>query len=292
MKQLLKNKKKHHAAQFLKKIFGVFVVVFLCPLIIAAQDIKATAELDTNSIRIGEQVKLYLRIQYNVDNSKQIIIRWPEIADTIRKEIEIVNQSKIDTLIPDKNNPFQFVQSKIIYIKQPFDQSYNWLDWLKDNMYVVYGSLLAILLILLIIYLVRRFYKIKPAVVILEVPKIPAHIIAIQKLDELKNEKIWQQGKLKVYHIRLTEIVREYIENRYRIKALENTTDEILFGFRNVAIDEGSRLKLMKLLVLADLVKFAKEQPLPDENELSLSDAYDFVNGTKIELSINTSLPA
>ena len=339
MKQLLKNKKKHHAAQFLKKIFGVFVVVFLCPLIIAAQDIKATAELDTNSIRIGEQVKLYLRIQYNVDNSKQIIIRWPEIADTIRKEIEIVNQSKIDTLIPDKNNPFQFVQSKIIYltsfdsgywaippfqfrleedtsvfyteplllsvgsiavdttlaikdIKQPFDQSYNWLDWLKDNMYVVYGSLLAILLILLIIYLVRRFYKIKPAVVILEVPKIPAHIIAIQKLDELKNEKIWQQGKLKVYHIRLTEIVREYIENRYRIKALENTTDEILFGFRNVAIDEGSRLKLMKLLVLADLVKFAKEQPLPDENELSLSDAYDFVNGTKIELSINTPLPA
>ena len=81
-------------------------------------------------------------------------------------------------------------------IKQPFDQSYNWLDWLKDNMYVVYGSLLAILLILLIIYLVRRFYKIKPAVVILEVPKIPAHIIAIQKLDELKNEKIWQQAKL------------------------------------------------------------------------------------------------
>ncbi len=294
----------------------------------SAQEIKATAKLDSNSIRIGQQVKLILSIQYKVDNGKQIKINWPEIADTIRKEIEIVSQSKIDTLIPDKNNPYVFVQSKTLNItsfdsgywtippfkfkinddtagvftdplllavssfvvdttlaikdiKPPYDEKYSWLDWLKDNMYVVYGTLVAILVVLIIIYLVRYFRKVKPPMVVVEVKKIPAHIIAFEKLDKLKNEKLWQEGKLKIYHIMLTEIIREYIENRFKIQALEQTTDEILYGFRNVAIDEESRKKLKQILILADLVKFAKEQPLPNENEMSLNSAYDFINGTK-----------
>ena len=77
--------------------------------------------------------------------------------------------------------------------------------------------------------------------------------------------------------------INEFIENRFKIQALEQTTDEILYGFRNVSIDEDSRLKLKQLLILSDLVKFAKEQPLPNENELSLSNAYDFVKGTMRE---------
>ena len=307
----------------------------LCAILFAsfstsAQQIKATAKLDSNSIRIGQQVKLQLSIQYRVDNGKQIKIRWPEINDTIRKEVEVVSQSKTDTLIPDKNNPFQFVQSKTLYItsfdsgywaippfkffvnddtngffteslllavstiaidttiaikdiKAPYSENYTWLDWIKDNMYVVYGTLVAILVVLLIIYLIRHFKKTKPPVVIVETPKLPAHIIAFEKLDKLKNEKLWQEGKLKLYHIMLTEILREYIENRFRIQALEQTTDEILYGFRNVSIDEESKRKLKQILILADLVKFAKEQPLPNENEMSLSNAYDFVTGTKRE---------
>lgn len=294
----------------------------------AAQEIKATAKLDSNNIRIGQQVKLQLSVQYQVDNGKQIKIKWPEIGDTIRKEVEIVSQTKIDTLIPDKNNPFQFKQTKTLYItsfdsgywaippfkfrinddtndffteplllsvgtiavdttlaikdiKPPYDENYSWLDWIKDNMYVVYGTLAALLIILLIIYLINYFKKIKPPMVFVETPKIPAHIIALKKLEQLKNEKLWQEGKLKLYHIRLTEIVREYIENRFKILAMEQTTDEILYGFRNVAIDEDSILKLKKLLILSDLVKFAKEQPLPNENEMCLDNAYDFINGTK-----------
>jgi hypothetical protein len=271
-----------------------------------------------------------LSIQYRVDNGKQIKIQWPEIADTIRKEVEIVSQSKTDTIIPDKNNPFQFVQTKTLYItsfdsgywaippfkfkvnddtngvfteplllavstitidttlaikdiKPPFNENYTWLDWIKDHMYVVYGTLVAILVVLIIIYLIRYFKKIKPPMVIVETAKIPAHIVAFEKLDKLKDEKLWQEGKLKQYHIMLTEIIREYIENRFKIQALEQTTDEILYGFRNVAIDEESRKKLKQILILADLVKFAKEQPLPNENEMSMNNSYDFVTGTKRE---------
>ncbi len=299
-----------------------------------AQEIKATAKLDSSAIRIGQQVKLQLSIQYRVDNGKQIKIQWPEIADTIRKEVEVVVQTKIDTVIPDKNNPFEFVQTKTLYItsfdsgywaippfkfminddtnvffteplllevgtiavdttlaikdiKPPYDVNYSLMDWIKDNMYVVYGTLIAILVIILVIYILRYFKKVKPPMVFVETPKIPAHIIAFEKLDKLKNEKLWQEGKLKLYHIILTEIVREYIENRFKIQAMEQTTDEILYGFRNVAIDEESGMKLKKLLILADLVKFAKEQPLPNENEMCLTNAYDFVNGTKVAPPLN-----
>ena len=119
--------------------------------------------------------------------------------------------------------------------------------------------------------------------VFVETPKIPAHIIAFGKLEILKGEKLWQEGKLKQYHSSLTDIVREYIENRYKIQALEQTTDEILWSFRNVAIDEESKTKLKRVLVVADLVKFAKEIPLPAENEMSLTNSYDFINGTKRE---------
>jgi len=306
------------------------VLLFLLSYSVKAQEVKATAKLDSNSIRIGQQVKLQLSIQYKVDNGKQTKIKWPEIGDTIRKEVEIVGQSKIDTVIPDKNNPLQFVQTKTLYItsfdsgywaippfkfivnddsagvlteslllgvhtiaidttlaikdiKAPFSENYSWLDWLKDNMYVVYGTLVAILVILIIIYLVRYFKKVKPPMVVVEAKKIPAHIIAFEKLDKLRDEKLWQEGKLKLYHITLSEILREYIENRFKIQALEQTTEEILYAFRNVAVDKDSIVKLKQTLILADLVKFAKEQPLPNENENSLTNSYEFITDTKRE---------
>ncbi len=295
-----------------------------------AQKIKATAKLDSSIIQIGQQVKLELSIQYRVDNGKQIKISWPEITDTIRKEIEVVSQSKTDTTI-DKNDPYLFTQTKTINItsfdsgywaippfkfigtdtngifteplllqvntiavdttkaikdiKVPYEVAYTWIDWLKDNMIVVWVSLGALAALIILFLIFRYTRKVKPPMVIVEIPKIPAHIIAFEKLEKLKNEKLWQEGKLKLYHSQLTDIIREYIENRFKIQAQELTTDEILFGFRNIAIDDESKTKLKQVLILADLVKFAKEQPLPNENETSLTNCYDFVNGTKREES-------
>lgn len=301
-----------------------------------AQQIKATAKLDTNSIRIGQQTKLELSIQYRVDNGQQVKIYWPGIADTLRKEVEVVSQSKIDTIIPDKNNPFEFVQTKTLYItsfdsgywaitpfkfivnsdtngvtteplllqvgtvavdttlaikdiKQPFDENYTWIDWIKDNMYVVYGALALVALIIILIYVIKYLNKVPPPAPVVEKPKVPAHIIALEKLDKLKNEKLWQEGKLKLYHSALTDIIREYIENRFKIPAMEQTTDEIVHGFRNIAIDDDSKMKLKQILFLSDMVKFAKEQPLPNENEMSMSNAYEFVNGTKREENNKTT---
>jgi hypothetical protein len=309
------------------KVFLLFACTFILSNV-KAQDIKANARLDSNSILIGQQVKLELSIQYRVDNGKHIKVKFPEISDTIRKEVEVVSQSKIDTVV-NKNDPFLFTQTKTLYItsfdsgywalppfpfnvnndtsvltealllqvatvtvdttqaikdiKGPYEETYSWIDWLRDHMYLVYAGLAAIIIILIIIMIILKMRKTPLPVAVVDVPKIPAHVIALEKLEKLKTEKLWQEGKLKLYHSRLTDILREYIENRFKIQAMEQTTDEILFGFRNAAVDEESKHKLKQVLSLADLVKFAKEQPLPNENESSLSNVYDFIHGTKRE---------
>ncbi len=291
-----------------------------------AQQIKATAKLDSNEIKIGQQVKLELSIQYRVDNGKRIQVLWPKIADTLRKEVEVVSLGKIDTII-DKNDPYLFTQTMIVNvtsfdsgywaippfkflagdtsgiytdplllqvgtvavdttraikdIKEPYEETYTWIDWIKDNMLVIWSVLGALAVIFIFFLIIKYTRKVEPLMVEVEIPKIPAHIIAFEKLDKLKTENLWQEGKLKLYHSQLTDILREYIENRFKIQALEQTTDEILFGFRRVAIDEESKGKLKQVLILGDLVKFAKEQPLPGENDQSMSNSYDFIHGTK-----------
>lgn len=317
------------------------MLLFCCFLFsyATAQNVKVKAELDSSSILIGQQAKLTLSIQYKVNTDDRIKIQWPEIHDTLRKEIDVVSQTKIDTVIPDKNDPYTFLQTKSIYvtsfdsgywamppfkfivngdtsgvytdallltvstvavdttqaikdIKQPFAIEYSWIDWIKDHKLLLGGILLGILAGCLILYLILKQAKKPKPVVEEKVVIIPPHIIALEKLEKLKQEKLWQEGKLKLYHITLTDIIREYIESRFKIQAMEQTTDEILYGFRNVAIDAESKEKLRQILLLGDLVKFAKEQPLPTENEASINHAFDFINGTKREEAPTQSPPS
>jgi hypothetical protein len=110
----------------------------------------------------------------------------------------------------------------------------------------------------------------------------PAHVIALRELDNLRAEKLWQSNQVKQYYVRLSEIIRAYIEHRFEIIALEMTTDEVMDAIKRIPLDDNNSLIILRdLLALADLVKFAKHQPLPNENEVSMLNAYQFVNNTK-----------
>lgn len=149
----------------------------------------------------------------------------------------------------------------------------------------VLGIILAAALIFLIIYAVSRYRKNKPLFMRPEKPKLPAHVIALQELDQLKEAQLWQHDKVKDYYTRLTDIIRNYIEDRFALPAMEQTTYEILSAFtqRKNLTDEMSLKDLKEILELADLVKFAKLTPLPDDNHASINHAYQFVERTKIE---------
>jgi hypothetical protein len=118
-------------------------------------------------------------------------------------------------------------------------------------------------------------------------PADPPHVVALRELDMLRGEKLWQGNRMKDYYTRLSDIVRTYIEGRFGVTAMEMTSDEILAGLRHTGFEDNNLVsRLGKLFALADLVKFAKAQPLPDENETSMLDSYLFVNNTKIETVI------
>jgi hypothetical protein len=108
-----------------------------------------------------------------------------------------------------------------------------------------------------------------------------AHTIALGKLQELRDKKLWQQNEVKHYYSELSDVVREYLEKRYAIKTHEKTTDEIFAGLKYMNIADEDRNKLSQILLLADLVKFAKEKPLPADNEQSMDNAISFVLDTQ-----------
>ena len=112
---------------------------------------------------------------------------------------------------------------------------------------------------------------------------IPAHITALERLDQLKSEQLWQSGAFKAYHIQVSDIIREYVENRFRIPVKESTTDEIKHLLKKTRMDKSLRKEVVSSLRISDLVKFAKANPLPQENEDCLTIAYKLVELTKEE---------
>jgi len=159
---------------------------------------------------------------------------------------------------------------------------------------VTIGEILPWVLLLLLAaaigYFAFRFYKKyrrkKTGEEVIIIPD-PAHIIAFRELEILKEEKLWQKGEIKEYYSRLTGILRLYLENRYQVYSLELTTYETLnellkTGFkRDLSFD-----KLKAVLSGADMVKFAKYNPEPAENELFYQDAWSFVSETKPEVTV------
>lgn len=175
-------------------------------------------------------------------------------------------------------------------IKKPFAAPITF----KEVAPWILGIILLAAIVFLIIYAISRRNKNKPLFERPAKPKVPAHILAIQELDKLKSEQLCQQEKVKEHYTRLTDIVRMYIEERFTMAAMEQTTPEILKGFKNLQtkVENKSILELKQILELADLVKFAKLNPLPDENFNMLNNAYLFVKETTVESAPEKVEPA
>jgi hypothetical protein len=113
-----------------------------------------------------------------------------------------------------------------------------------------------------------------------EEPLLPAEVVALEKLNAIREEKIWQKGQIKEYYTQLTDVIREYIARRFQVSSVEQTSDETLRDIRPLLTDKALYQQLSEMLRLADLVKFAKWTTTPDENENALRSAYSFVQQT------------
>ena len=315
-----------------KAILFLFAIASLVGGKSYAQRPLIDVTIDSAAILIGEQTVLHLTVTSDKDHTVQIMIPGEALMDGVEvlgltepdsTEIEnnrlLIKQDvlvtsfdsslyllppfvvidgidtvysnqvalKVSTIPVNVDNPEEFYDIKQVW-KPPFV--------LSDYYPLIFGILLALLLIALAIYVIKRLREKRSLIPFKEeVPKLPPHEQAIKELDEIKRQKLWQQGRNKEYYTQITETLRRYIVDRFGINAMEMTSAEILDLIHKNTEAQSANDNLKQILLLADFVKFAKLKPLPDENELSLMNAYLFVNQTKIvevEAPVDGEAPA
>ncbi len=170
--------------------------------------------------------------------------------------------------------------SMILPIKDILTESKSF----KDYIWILYFLLFTALIFFGFNLIKRRksfIAPIKPIKVTL-----PAHVIAYERLDALRKEKLWEINQIKEYQSALTFAIREYLENRFNIPALESTTDEIRSALKNINFSSELTGELIEVLQIADLIKFAKAEPPGNIHESFLRKAENFIEQTKKKLSL------
>jgi hypothetical protein len=140
----------------------------------------------------------------------------------------------------------------------------------------------------LIWFLIYRWRKFRPvptgAGTVTPVIREPAHVIALRRLQSLKDRNYLEQGNFRAYYTELSECLREYLENRFQINALEMTTEEFLsYLSRDQLLPNACRNILRNFLKTSDLIKFAKHLPEQSEADQAWDQVYQIVDTTKPE---------
>jgi hypothetical protein len=109
----------------------------------------------------------------------------------------------------------------------------------------------------------------------------PAHEIALEALAKLHAGRLLEAGRHEEFYVRLSDIVRSYLELRFHLRAPEMTTEEFLQAAqRDPQLAPPQRSALGTFLAEADLVKFARHVPAPDDAERAYRAGRDFVQAT------------
>jgi hypothetical protein len=305
---------------FMKKLI-LSIYLYISIISAFSQEVNVTSSFDTSKILIGDQIKFTITIDQPSDLRltlplfkdtlcKNIEILSGPVVDTSSQggRIKIIGKYLVTSFdsgfyqIPpvfaemkDQNGMKRFYsdysQLEVMRVKiAPSDTTAKIYDIIKPyRAPLTIGEVLPWVLIVallgalvwLAIRFIRKLKKSKTGVDAVIDPD-PAHIIAFRELEKLREEQLWQKGELKNYYTKLTEILRQYLENRFRVFSLELTTSETLValvksGFKK----DGSYNQLKTVLTGADLVKFAKYKPEPPENESHFQNSWDFILATK-----------
>lgn len=282
----------------------------------ACQEIRMSATVDSNHIMIGDWFRLRIEMEYpsgvtasnpllpdSMDGFELIKPLEPQISQAGERTRRIHDYilTSFDSgmhIIPaigshytsGGDTAFLPVETSPVVITVGTLAVDTSLD-IKDvkpplSVPITFGDILPYLIGLvgaagafwLVRYVIRK--RKKGESLIPSAPPRPADEVALEALRSLESEKLWQRGKVKEFHSQLTGILRLYIERKFRILALESTSEEILEALGDGKLESGSRAELRELLERADLVKFAKSQPLPEENDKSLAIGFRFVQDT------------
>lgn len=288
----------------------------------ASQDINIKASFDSIGILVGDQIFFNIIAEQPVGANISFplftdsIVDKIEVLSAIQPDTLYLSPQKIRISRKYLITGFDSGDYKIDFIKFPYTINGN-NDTAYSNALIFYVRALPItepdkiadikpvielpytfkeiatyilaglgiwLIIALIVYIIVRWRQKKPIFNFPVKPVEPPHVIAFRMLEQIRNEKLWQQGLYKQYYSGLTDILRDYIEKRLKVPAMESTTDEIITDLKNnTLIDNKLKEELRNMLTAADLVKFAKAEPMPNENENAWTFVYEFVSKTYMD---------
>lgn len=303
----------------MKRFLVIAITCVLTSGLLQAQPTTVSATMDSTILLVGEQTRLTFTVaqmrgrQVCVPAFSDTIVSGLEIVERLPLDTQLaddglllVSQSYVltsfdsalyfidaqpfvdgaDTLYSNPLSlkvvsiPVDTAQHAIADIKPVYAPPFDWpLFWL------IVLITLGVVALAVIGFFVYRYVKCHaaPSAEVAEPQDLrPAHEIALERLDVIKAEKLWQQNRAKEYHTQLTDVVRDYIARRFGICAVEQTSAEILAGIQPALNGQKTVYADLKtLLTTSDLVKFAKYKPLVSEDEKSLALAYQFVEATK-----------
>lgn len=303
----------------MKRFLVIAITCVLTSGLLQAQPTTVSATMDSTILLVGEQTRLTFTVAQMRDrqvcapvfsdtivSGLEIVERLPLDTQLADDGLLLVSQSYVltsfdsalyfidaqpfvdgaDTLYSNPLSlkvvsiPVDTAQHAIADIKPVYAPPFDWpLFWL------IVLITLGVVALAVIGFFVYRYVKrhAAPSAEVAEPQDLrPAHEIALERLDAIKAEKLWQQNRAKEYHTQLTDVVRDYIARRFGICAVEQTSAEILAGIQpELSGQKTVYADLKTLLTTSDLVKFAKYKPLVSEDEKSLALAYQFVEATK-----------
>lgn len=294
----------------------------------SAADVTVQASLDSMMMWVGQQTGLHLEVTCDPDQKiefpqfRDTIVTGLEIVPPILTDTVYLNEGKRISVtrhytvtcfdsaliyiapIPVRVDSEEYGSNRLALAFMSYDipqgQEKN-IFGPKDNLTTpvqfreiwlpLLLYLLAMLAIAGTIFLFKRYKDDKPIIRHIKVePKVPAHKRALDGMEELRRSGLTSSDDPKQYYTRLTDLLREYINERFGFNATEMTSDEILEHLRE-SRDRKSLQELANLLSTSDLVKFAKFKPMIDENDRNLLGAVEFVKETMVEVSEEELMP-
>lgn len=283
-----------------------------------SQNVVLNAEIDTFQMMIGEQTKI--KLELSVDTGYKVVMPdfEKELMSGIeiiekKRDIRNLNENRRNLyteeylitsfdstlynippfkVLVDSSEYFSNSLALAVYTmpidtanlqnicgpKDVWNVELTWEEY-RDSVHL---GIIVLFLALALAWVVVRFVKNKPIIRIVKIkPKEPSHIVAINKIESIKIDETFQNDdNIKEYYTQLTDVLREYMHNRFGFNATEMTTSEILDYLRK--IDNRENLSDLKdILETADLVKFAKLHPATNENNRNMMNAIEYVNITK-----------
>ena len=264
-----------------------------------APRISVKAELNRAFITIGDPVEYTVTIRHDpilqilseVPPPAEDILTIKKIEDLKRKEAGLIVEGRQFTLTAFRLGEFILDPVKIQYRTRNGKSEPQTLE--TDRLYLTVKSVAAgelktdirgikpvltiprsflgfgILLFVLgagtTVFFIHRHFKRRAAAVQNPEPLLSPEEEALLHLNRLFDSDWIRQGKIKEYYLRLSEILRSYLEKRFQILAAESTTMEINRSLRQQDVEPALREKITEVLEACDLAKFAKWKPEPPQ---------------------------